>query len=70
MSEFGKECKHLDDGAYAQRNSVFTPKPITLSEEAGSANKILITNSPAEALKDADYVVTDTWYVGECPKIT
>jgi ornithine carbamoyltransferase len=26
-------------------------------------DRILITNSPAEALKDADFVVTDTWYV-------
>lgn len=33
------------------------------SEEADTADKILITNSPAEALKDADFVVTDTWSV-------
>jgi ornithine carbamoyltransferase len=38
---------------------------MAISEEAGTANQILITNSPAEALKDADYVVTDTWYVRE-----
>jgi ornithine carbamoyltransferase len=43
---------------------------IMLSEEAGTADKILITNSPAEALKDADYVVTDTWYLHEDPKAT
>ncbi|KAH8082278.1 putative ornithine carbamoyltransferase [Filobasidium floriforme] len=30
-------------------------------EEAGTADQILITNSPAEALRDADFVVTDTW---------
>jgi len=30
----------------------------------------LITNSPAEALKDADYVVTDTWYVHGGPRAT
>lgn len=30
-------------------------------EQGGHADKVIITNSPAEALKDADYVVTDTW---------
>lgn len=30
-------------------------------EEGGHADKVTISNSPAEALKDADYVVTDTW---------
>ncbi|TXT13078.1 hypothetical protein VHUM_01479 [Vanrija humicola] len=29
--------------------------------DAGTESKIILTNSPAEALKDADVVVTDTW---------
>ncbi len=31
------------------------------SEEGGHADKVLLTNSPEEALKDADIAVTDTW---------
>lgn len=34
-----------------------------ISEEAGTADMITFTNSPEEALKDADIVVTDTWCV-------
>ena len=36
---------------------------LIVSEEAGTTDKIHFTNSPEEALKDADIVVTDTWYV-------
>lgn len=34
---------------------------LTISEEAGTTDKIHFTNSPEEALKDADIVITDTW---------
>lgn len=33
------------------------------STEAKSEESVTLTNSPQEALKDADIVVTDTWYV-------
>jgi len=31
------------------------------SEKAGTTDKVKLTNSPAEALKNADVVITDTW---------
>jgi ornithine carbamoyltransferase len=31
------------------------------SEEAGTTGNVTLTNDPAEALKDADVVITDTW---------
>lgn len=34
---------------------------LTGSEKAGTTNKVKLTNSPAEALKGADVVITDTW---------
>jgi ornithine carbamoyltransferase len=44
---------------------VYTCRPsiarLILSEKAGTADFVHLTNSPAEALKDADVVVTDTW---------
>lgn len=30
-------------------------------QSGGAADKVILTNSPQEALKDADIVVTDTW---------
>lgn len=34
---------------------------LSYSTEAGTEGSIILTNDPAEALKDADVVVTDTW---------
>jgi hypothetical protein len=39
-------------------------EPLTLGRlEGGHSDKVILTNSPEEALKDADIAVTDTWYV-------
>ena len=43
---------------------------ISRSEEAKTENLITLTNSPEEALKDADVVVTDTWYAASLPTRT
>lgn len=37
------------------------PRVLKVLEEQGVADKIIYTNSPAEAIKDADILVTDTW---------
>lgn len=43
------------------RISLGLSRTLTYRKQSGIESAVHITNSPAEALKDADIVVTDTW---------